>query len=69
MSNYAGRTVFTKEAALQRHCKHCNYNWEQRVSRNKKPRQCPYCKSPKWDMDRPEATEKTKEEITSSPSA
>jgi hypothetical protein len=33
-----------------RRCKHCNYKWEQRF-RNRKPRQCPYCKSPKWDQD------------------
>ena len=28
-------------------CLRCGYLWDKRV---KKPAQCPYCKSPKWDI-------------------
>ncbi len=31
-------------------CKRCGYGWESR--KETKPRQCPYCKSPKWDQER-----------------
>ena len=30
-------------------CLRCNYEWDARV---KKPRQCPYCKSPYWNIAR-----------------
>jgi hypothetical protein len=32
-----------------RHCQRCLYGWEQRRP-GAKPRQCPFCKSPKWDL-------------------
>ena len=30
-----------------KNCKRCGYYWETRTPA--KPRQCPHCKSPKWD--------------------
>ncbi len=31
-------------------CLHCGYEWEPR-RQGKKPKQCPACKSPRWDRE------------------
>lgn len=33
---------------MQRQCLRCGYGWVQRAAST--PRQCPYCKSPKWAL-------------------
>ena len=48
-----------------RNCTHCGYRWEQRLDAHRKPRQCPYCKSPKWDERKakePEPVEESAQE-------
>lgn len=35
---------------MKHKCKRCGYEWEARIEG--KPRQCPYCKSPKWDEEK-----------------
>lgn len=37
-------------SAIPRRCLRCDYEWNQRG--NSTPRQCPYCKSPKWAIKR-----------------
>ncbi len=32
-------------------CKRCGYRW---IGNKAKPKQCPFCKSYKWDIDKPE---------------
>lgn len=34
----------------KRSCKRCEYEWEKRAAGE--PRQCPFCKSPKWAVAR-----------------
>ena len=36
--------------SISRECFRCGYQWEQRGFAT--PRQCPYCKSPKWALAR-----------------
>ena len=38
--------------SMKRRCLRCSYEWKQRGSDT--PRQCPYCKSPKWNLKRDE---------------
>jgi len=34
-------------------CLRCGYEWQPRLTKSK-PRQCPFCKSMKWDVKRTE---------------
>lgn len=44
-------------------CKRCGYTWQPRVETGKLPRQCPYCKSPKWTLPKGGKPEEKKEEV------
>lgn len=35
---------------MNRLCRRCGYDWKQRGA--SVPRQCPFCKSPKWNLER-----------------
>ena len=40
----------TTREELEKACLRCGYEWIARVEG--RPAQCPYCKSPKWDIKR-----------------
>lgn len=33
-------------------CKRCGVPWTQRMNLDRMPKQCPHCKSPKWNVEK-----------------
>lgn len=39
---------------IKRRCKRCGNGWKQKLKEYLRPKQCPACKSPKWDQPLPD---------------
>lgn len=53
----------TPAILVHRVCLRCTWEWDQRKAPDKRPAQCPHCKSPYWDRERQQPKQKRSKDL------